>query len=375
MRKLMFVVNDAAFFLSHRLPIAEAARDEGFEVHVAVPPANGEVRRIEGAGFVYHPVDISRRGTRPDLEIAAVGELVELYREVAPDIVHHVTIKPVLYGGVAARVAEVPAVVSAVSGLGYVFIARGPQAAARRWAVCQFYRQALMHENCRVIFQNPDDEAAFRGEGLIRDGQGVLIRGSGADLSVFAPRPEVDGMPIVVLASRMLWDKGIAEFVRAAQFLRAQGVDARFVLVGDTDDGNPAAVPRTVLEEWDEQGHVEWWGYRNDIAEIFQSAHVVCLPSYREGLPKVLIEAAGCGRAIVTCDVPGCREVVRDGENGLLVPAEDAPALARAMRTLVLEPELRRRMGRRSREIAEADFSIETVVGQTLELYRELGGT
>jgi glycosyltransferase involved in cell wall biosynthesis len=372
MRKLMFVVNDAAFFLSHRLPIAEAARQQGYEVHVAVPPARREVRRIREAGFVFHPIDLSRRGARIDREVAAIGELVTLYREAAPDIVHHVTIKPVLYGGIAARVAEVPAVVSAVSGLGYVFLARGPQAAARRWAVCQLYRQAFLHGNCRVIFQNPDDVKTFTEEGLIRQGQQALIRGAGADLKVYFPTPEPPGVPMVVLASRMLWDKGVAEFVRAAHFLKAQEIDARFVLVGDTDDGNPAAVPRSVLEQWHEQGHVEWWGYQKDIAAIFQKAHLVCLPSYREGLPKVLIEAAGCGRAIVTTDVPGCREVVRHQDNGLLVPARDAPALARALRRVILDGGLRRRMGHRSREIAEADFSIETVVSQTLDLYREL---
>jgi glycosyltransferase involved in cell wall biosynthesis len=200
----------------------------------------------------------------------------------------------------------------------------------------------------------------------------VLIRGSGVDLARYTPAPEPEGVPLVVLPARMLRDKGVEEFVAAARMLKQAGVNARFALVGDPDPENPAAISLAQLAAWREEGAVEYWGWRDDMATVFRQAHLVCLPSYREGLPKALIEAAACERALVTCDVPGCREVVSDGDNGLLVPARDSAALARALRRLIEDAGLRRALARRSRERAVAEFSLERVIADTLALYRAL---
>lgn len=369
--KLLLTVNDAGFFLSHRLPIAEAAQAAGYDVHIATAPGPA-AQRIVQEGFSHHPVPLSRRGLNPLGEIRSIWALTRLYRRVRPDIVHHVTIKPVLYGGLAARLARVPAVVSAVSGLGSMFIRQNLPHRISRLPLHALYRLALRHPRSRVIFQNPDDVAHFTAAGWTRPESGVLIKGSGVDLAAFAPAPETHSPPVILCAARMLWDKGIGEFVTAAQTLRGRGVDARFVVVGDPDPGNPTSVPPAQVEAWRREGTVEVWGHRADMAAVMRAAAVVCLPSYREGLPKVLVEAAACARPIVATDVPGCREIARDGENALLVPARDPGALAEALARLIDDPALRSRLGARGREIAEAEFSLERVVRDTLALYAAL---
>ncbi len=369
--RILYVVNDANFFLSHRLPLALAAQGEGFDVHVATPLSD-DAEKILAVGFTFHPIPLTRRGVHLGEELASVVALYRLYRKVKPDLVHLVTIKPVLYGGIAARLAGVPAVVSAVTGLGYVFIARGFKASLLRMIVKGAYRFALGHANGRVIFQNPDDRSSFLMSRLVDARQTVLIKGSGVDMAQFSPVPEPPGLPLVVFAARMLWDKGVGEFVDAARQLCDRGIKARFALVGDTDSGNPAAVPKSQLESWQQSDVVEWWGQHANMPMVFAKAHIVCLPSYREGLPKVLIEAAASGLPIVATDVPGCREIVRDGENGFLVPVRDATALAEALRRLIEDAELRRRMGAKGREIAMAEFSVERVVSETLDVYRQL---
>jgi len=286
--------------------------------------------------------------------------------------VHLVTIKPVIYGGIAARIASVPAVVSALTGLGSVFVSGRSFWGLLRAMVLIAYRFAMGHRNSRVIVQNLDDFAFLTQAGVVTDRSIILIKGSGVDLSLFRTSPEPAGEPIVMLASRMLWDKGVAEFVEAARQLKTQGVKARFVLVGDIDLRNPTAISFRQLENWHQSGMVEWWGHHSDMPDVFAKASLVCLPSYREGLPKALIEAAACGRAIVATDVPGCREIVHDEENGILVPPGDAISLATAMKRLIEDVNLRRRMGTRGRQIVEQQFALEKVVGETLAVYREL---
>ncbi len=300
--------------------------------------------------------------------------LYRLYNSLRPDLVHHVTIKPVLYGGTMARLARVPAVVNVVTGLGYVFISRGLKGWLLRNSVKLVYRLALNHPNSRVVFQNPDDRETFVRNGLVDASAAVLIKGSGVDVNEFSPTPEPLGRPLVLLASRLLWDKGVGEYVEAARRLREEGVKARFVLVGDSDFGNPAMVMKGQLEAWHRSGIVEWWGHRDNMSAVFAQAHVVCLPSYREGLPKVLIEGAACGRPIVATDVAGCREIVHDEHNGLLVRPRDAVALADALRRLIENPSDRQRMGLRGREIVMTEFSLAKVIGDTLAVYRELLG-
>jgi glycosyltransferase involved in cell wall biosynthesis len=371
MPRLLIAVNDAPFFLSHRLPIARGARAAGYEVHIATPDHPRRVD-IERHGLIFHPFPLSRSGASPSGEIGTVRALAGLYRSLRPDLVHHVAHKVVLYGSLAARWTGVPAVVNAVSGLGYVFLAPGARARLRRRAVLAGYRVAFGHPRCRGIFQNTDDVEVFLRSHAIREAQVVVIRGSGVDLDAYHPRPEPGGRPLVVLASRMLWDKGVGEFVAAVRMLKDRGVAFRAALVGDSDAGNPAAVPPDQLGAWVKEGVIEWWGRREDVPEVLAQANVVCLPSYREGLPKVLLEAAASGRAIVTTDVPGCREVVRPGVNGLVVPARDAATLATALERLLGEPDLRREYGTRSRAIAEAEFGVDQVVTKTLAVYEGL---
>jgi glycosyltransferase involved in cell wall biosynthesis len=369
--RLLFVVNDAAFFLSHRLPLAQAARQRGYDVHVATPESI-TVKEIERNGFSYHSIPLSRRGRNPWKEAEGIMALYFLYRCLRPDLVHHVTLKPVLYGGMVARLTRVPAVVNALTGLGYAFTTPGWKVASLRCVLKIVLRLALRHRNGSTIFQNQNDRSLLVKSGVAFESATVLIKGSGVDMITYAPCPEPQGIPIVLLASRMLWDKGVGEFVEAARKLRAEGVKARFVLVGVPDPGNPTAVPPKILKNWEAEGVVEWWGHRDDMPEVFAQANLVCLPSYREGLPKVLIEAAACGRAIVATDVPGCREVVRHGINGLLVSARDSSSLAYALQILIENPASRKSMGMEGRILAMAEYSVEQVIEQTFKLYAAL---
>lgn len=368
---LLFVVNSAEFFLSHRLPLAIAAKSAGFKVHIATGPGSG-CQKIAELGFAHHLLPITRSGRNPLAELGALWAIYRLMREVKPDLVHLVTIKPVLYGGLMARLAGVPALVAAISGLGTVFVNGERAHSWMRRGVERLYRLALGHPNAKVIFQNPDDRSALIGMGAVREEQAVLIKGSGVSLADYPMRPEPEGVPVVTFAARLLKDKGVREFVETARILRTRGVGARFWLVGAPDPGNPTSITEDEVSSWHAQGWVEALGQRSDIAEIFAQSHVVVLPSYREGLPKTLIEAAACGRAVVTTDTPGCRDAIVPGETGLLVPPRDAPALADAIQSLLENPERRRQMGAAGRRLAEREFGIEKVVDAHLAIYNEL---
>lgn len=371
MKRLLFVGNDAKYFLTHRLPLANAAKSSGYDVHVAVPFSE-DAEKISAHGFELHTIPLSRWGYNPFNEVRSLWSLYRLFRAISPDLTHQVTIKPVLYGSLTARLARVPATVNSVSGLGYVFLAKGFKACLVRLGVTLAYRIAFSHPRSRVIFQNPDDQYEFVRNRLVERDKTVLVKGSGVDMNEFTVTPEPDGVPVVLLASRMLWDKGVREFVDAARSLKENGINARFILAGDEEIGNPSTISNRQLKIWHESKMVEWWGHCDNMPQVIAQAHIVCLPSYREGVPKVLIEAAACGRPIVTTDVPGCREIVRQGENGLLVPVRDAGALAEALHKLIEDPDLRLRMGARGREIAAAEFSIEKIVGKILAVYKEL---
>ena len=369
--RVLFVDNDVNSFYSYRIEMARAARDAGFDVHIAAPEGKA-AEVLLNEGFRFHAVPMTRSGLHPWKELATIATLFRLYRKLRPDLVHHLRLKPVLYGGLAAYGARVPAVVGLLTGLGYVFIAETRKAGVIRKLVTLSCKVAFRHGNQRIIFQNPDDQFVFVQNKILPARQTALIKGSGVDVNTYIPTPERDGVPVVVLASRMLRDKGVDEFVDAARSLRDAGVHARFVLVGETDPGNPTAITAPQLRQWADSGVVEWWGHQGNMKDVLAQAHIVCLPSLREGVPKVLIEAAACGRAIVTTDAPGCREIVRNGENGLLVPVRNTRALAEALRLLIENPPLRAGMGLKGRDIVVQEFSIERVVSETLGVYREL---
>lgn len=373
-KKLLIVVSGAKFFLSHRLTLAQAAKNAGYEVHIATPRSNLN-QSIIAAGFVHHRILLDRGGINPLRDILTLCSLYRLYRKIKPDIVHQVTLKPILYGGIAARLARVHSVVNAFTGLGYLFISKSPFIKILRNLIAKTYKISFRHPNQRVIFQNNNDRSWFIDNKILHPDTTLLIRGSGVDMTEFSFSDETNEMPLVILPSRLLWDKGVAEFVATARCLRQKNVKARFVLVGDCDKENPKVVPRSQLTKWVDEGVIEWWGERDDMPEVISQSHIVCLPSYREGLPRVLVEAAACGRAIVTTDTPGCRDVVCDGENGFLVPIKDTNALANAIVTLLADPQLRKTMGRAGRQRVEIDYSLDVVLQQTLAIYEKLLST
>ena len=370
-RKIIFVDNSVASFRHDRMELCHAAREMGMEAHVAAPPGPGAAAIVK-EGLIFHEIPMTRKGTSAWTEPATILALFRLYRRLRPNLVHHFRLKPVLYGSLAASLAGVPAVVNTVTGLGHVFTDPSERLALLRGLIRMGCRRAFRHRRMRVVFQNPDDRAIFIRDAIISPDQTTIIKGSGVDVCAFAASPEPDGTPVVVLASRMLWDKGVAQFVEAAQILKAEGVKATFVLVGPPDPDNPASISWEQLQLWKDSGNVEWWGLCKDMPQLLARTHIVCLPSYREGIPRILIEAAACGRPIITTDAPGCRELVRPGENGLIVPVQDTPALVSALRTLIQNPEMRKAMGAFGRQLAVEEFNIESVVAQYQNIYQEL---
>jgi glycosyltransferase involved in cell wall biosynthesis len=372
----LIVTNVGWFFLSHRLPVALAARDQGFDVHIASGIEDpGEEARIRELGFAFHRLSVTRGGTNLFDEIRVVGELVALYRRLRPTLVHHVALKAVLYGGIAAQIAGIPRTVSSFTGMGYLFSAAGVRSRSLALLVRFGLRASLRGSLRRVIVQNSDDARSLAGHGIVPTQRIDLIRGSGVNLEAFARQPSPAGTPIVLLVARMLVDKGVVEFLDAAELLLARGVRARFVLVGGVDAENPASLSDRYMAARQRPLQIEWLGHRSDVAALLHASTVVCLPSYHEGLPKALLEAAATGRPMVATDIAGCREVVVHGVTGLLVPPREVKPLADAIQSLLDDPALCERLGSAARAKAEAEFGINKVVAQTLDVYRRLLGS
>lgn len=364
--KLLFVVTEDWYFVSHRLPLAIAARERGYEVAVATRVGrHGDI--IGAAGIRVISFELSRWGGNP---VAEIGALYRLYRRERPKLIHHVALKPVLFGAFAAWLARGSAQVNAIAGLGWLFTSSHPLVLLVKPVLRWIMAGLLNCPRSLTIIQNTEDCALLKRAGV--DARHIrLIPGAGVDVETFHPVPSPPLPLCVMLVSRMLWDKGVGEFVAAARILAQEGRQARFVLVGDPDPANPASIPESTLQEWSRVPGIEWWGRREDMPAVWQAAHIACLPSYREGMPKSLLEAAACGLPIVTADVPGCREVIVDGQEGLLVPAKDPGALAAAIRALIEQPELRVFMGKKARARAERIFSDEQVIDATLKVYEE----
>ena len=365
--RIVFVAAPPGFFVSHRLPLAMRARAEGYDVVVATPEGEG-VEAISAAGFEWYPIAYDAGGMNPIRDLLTLGSLLRLFRKLRPKIVHNVTVKPVLYGTLAARLTRVPRVVNAISGLGFLFTG---ERRVRRWLGMVMYRLLMRHPDMRVILQNQDDLAFFTHHRLAPAGTIRLVRGSGVDISAFRPCSDEDRAPVILQTSRMLGDKGVREFIAAARAVRKRRPLARFLLAGPLYPGNPSALSEEELKAAVREGAIEWLGYRSDIPDLLANATIYCLPSYREGLPKSLLEAAACALPLVTTDTSGCREVVTDGENGLLVPVADTEALARAIETLLDDPALARRLGQRARERVEREFALDLIIDQQIALYAE----
>ncbi|GMW06413.1 MAG: hypothetical protein AMXMBFR8_12100 [Nevskiales bacterium] len=368
------MVNVSWFFISHRLELAKAALRAGYDVHVATRVTSAaDADRIRAAGLVLHHIEIGRGDSGLLYDLRSIREIFRLYKTLRPDLTHHVALKPVVFGGLMARMLGMRRVVQAVPGLGYGFVGDGMSGRLRRLLLLGALRLSCRWPGATVILQNAEDLEALVDAGAINRESAVLVRGSGVAVSAIQPLSEPDGPVRVVFASRMLREKGLVEFVEAARLLRAAGENAEFLLAGVPDDSNPGTVSIEQLTAWHRSGVVNYLGFVSDIPALLLSSHLVCLPTYYgEGVPKILIEAAACGRAIITTDRPGCRDIVREGVNGCLVKPRDARALADAMKQLIRAPELRREYGLAGRQLAAAEFDLSIIVGQTLALYEKL---
>lgn len=377
MNKIVLFANTDWYLYNFRLSLACALRDAGHEVVLLSPP--GEYGpRLRALGFRWEPVPMIRRSLNPLREMMLVMWLVRFLRRERPDLVHGFTIKCAVYGSLSARLAGVAARVNAVAGMGYVFSSRDMRARILRPVVRSVMSMAMGCKGSIVILQNPDDLRLFRDANIIDENAIRVIKGSGVNMNRFKPRPEDAEqdrhIPLrVVLAGRLLWDKGIAEFVHAARILKGEGRSVRCILAGAPDPGNPASVDDASLQGWIKEGLVEWLGHVSDMPELFAQTDVAVLPSYREGLPKSMIEAAACALPLIITDAPGCREVVTvNGEDGLIVPVGDGNTLADAIRLLDEDRVLCRKLGRAARQKALREFDERIVIERTLAVYREL---
>ena len=370
-KKLLFIVNTDWFFVSHRLPIAIEAINQGYEVHLATDVSN-KSKILNKNGINVHPLKLHRSNSNIASLILEFKEIFSTIRMIRPDILHLVTIKPVLLGGIASRLVHVPALVYAVSGLGFVFLDKGFTAFIRRKIIFILYRISFSHFNKRVIFQNKDDQTILSKLCRLTPKETCLIKGSGIDLSTFSYKEIGSELPIILFASRLLKDKGVKEFVMAAKSVNKEFQRARFVIVGEPDFDNPSSVIQEEIDEWKQKGEVELWGHRENMNMVISQSTIVVLPSYREGLPKILIEASACGRAIITTDVPGCRDAIKKNITGILVPVQNQKELANKITYLLDRPELCMKMGLAGRKYAEECFDINKVVDKQIHIYDEL---
>jgi glycosyltransferase involved in cell wall biosynthesis len=370
-KRLLFVVTEDWTFVSHRFHLAIAAIEKGY--HVGLLSKFTRHRDIiKNAGVQVFDWSLNRGSINPLLEMRSVLEVVSAIKNFQPNLLHAVAIKPVVYSAIACRYTGVDSRVFALGGLGFIFSSRKRFVQLLRSLLVFVFRILLSGQQSCLILQNPDDRSVLLSAGVMDADQIRLIRGAGVDTSYFLPQSVPEGTPLVVLPARMLWDKGVLEFVEVARTLNGKGVNARFALVGPPDPHNPESVPKKQLDQWVKEGDIEWWGHRYDMRNVYRQATIVCLPSYREGLPKSLLEAASCSRPIVTYDVPGCREIVSNGVNGILVPFKDQKTLLMAIEKLLGDSELCSHMGKAGRELAEKEFSQEKVAAETIKVWEEV---
>jgi glycosyltransferase involved in cell wall biosynthesis len=371
--KLVFLINDLNFFCTHRLPIAEAAINKSFDIVIGYGELGGaDPQLLEQKGLKISFVPMKRGSINVLKDLQSLFYIWRFFKKEKPDIVHLITIKPYLYGGFIARLTGVPAIVSAVSGLTHFIYQKDLKSRILKFLFYHLHRFAFNHSNQIVIVQNQEDVKLLEGWGVLNLHKVQLIKGSGIQLEEFINLEDAPGIPVVCFASRLLLDKGVFDFVSAARLLKKRKIQARFFLAGDLDTQNPKGISVDDLKEIREEGCVEILGYQKDIPSLYSRSHIICLPSYREGLPKALMEAAAASRAVVTTDVPGCRDAIIPNITGLLVPARDSEALANAIQDLIKNPEKRKSMGKAGREFAKKEFVIENIVDAHLKIYKDL---
>ena len=367
--KLFIVVNVDWFFLSHRLPIALAAQSNGFDVTVVAQDTGYKDDIIDhGLRFIDLPFNRSKFSIFQDIRTILL--LQKLYLKKQPDLVHHITIKPVLYGSLAARLTKTRNVVNAISGLGHVFISNNISTIILRKFVKTLYRFSFYNINQKVIFQNTYDKKIFLKSNIVNTNQTKLIRGSGVNISEFKYIPEPKDQMVILFAARLLKTKGIDVFIKAAKIIKSEKTSTVFIIIGRFDHNNPARVLEKEIINLQNDGLIEYWGNVKNVADIIAKSNIVCLPTYYgEGVPRILIEAASCGRAIITTDVPGCNDIVQQNINGLLIPPHNVDALVDSIKLLINNNRLRRSMGRRGRTRVKNHFNIDLIVQQHKDVY------
>ena len=372
MKKVLYLISEDWYFWSHRRSIALAALNHGYKVTL-VTHVDEKKEEITNAGIKLVPSRMKRSSVNPFYELGTIFELIRVYHQEKPDLVHHVALKPVLYGTLAAKLTGVDCIVNALGGLGHIFSSSDRRISVLRKIISIFYRLTFTGKSSRLILQNPDDKKIIIDNKISSLEKIELIRGSGANLDYFSYQQEPPGVPVVMYAGRLLWSKGIGDLFKASEILLKRKIVFKSIIVGRPDPENPESIPIDQLREWCQSDGFEWWGYHEDMASVLSQAAIVVLPArFREGLPKVLIEAAAIGRPLITTDIPGCREIVRQDWNGLLIPPGNPESLATAIAELLADKKLRQLMGKNSRELVENEFSEEKVINQTLSIYQEL---
>ena len=372
-KKIIILVNYLSFFLSHRLPIAEALLAKGFEVFIGYGELRGaDPKILEHKGFKLNLIPMQPAGFNLFRELKTLYYIWIFFKKVKPDIVHLITIKPYLYGGIISRLIGVQCLVSAVSGLGTIFVKKDLKSKLLRFLIYPLYKIAFNHSNQKIILQNKDDLNLLHNWGVLNLSKIKLLKGSGVNLDDFKNFNEPSGKITVCFAARLLRDKGVYEYISAAQLLKERGIKARFLLAGDLDENNPTGLNLNDLDKLKNDNYVEFIGYHKDIPSLYEKSHIICLPSYREGFPKSLIEAAAAKSPVVTTDVPGCRDAIIPNKTGLLVPVRDFKKLADALQRLIESPQIRIAMGDAGRKLAEEEFPIEKIVKDHLNIYQDL---
>jgi len=369
--KILLVANTDWYLQNFRTSLGKFLQNQGFEV-VFVSP-NGEfVQEIEKNGFNHIIWNVGRRSMGLTSELKSIWKLIKIYKQEKPLLVHHFTIKPVLYGSLAAKLSKINAIVNSITGLGYIFLNESWRGKLLRTFLFPIYKFALNNKKSHTIFENQGDREIFLENHFVTSTLTSIIQGVGVDEEYFYPSHEpLNDIPLIIFPARLLYDKGVETLVDASRILKDK-TKVKIALVGDLDPGNPSMIDKSVIQKWEKEGLIEWWGFQSDMLRIYQSCNLVTLPSLGEGLPTVLIEAASCGRAIVATDVAGCRDVVLDGVNGILVPPKDPNALANAILFLINDAKKREKMGQEGRKIVLEKFTSKKVNEETLKVYQTL---
>ena len=378
---IIYIVNNAAFFVSHRLPIAISARDLGFRVALITGSGGSPsmekhaIAELKKACLKHHRVCFTSGGVNPLVELIGFFQLIFLMFKLKPDLVHCISPKANLYGGIVCRIVNIKSLVIAVSGRGFLFTAHKKNNFFTNffsWAYELLFSFVLNHKNIHVIVQNPDDQNQILSKSSLGPSRVSMISGSGIQLADFNGISVRKKEKIVIFPARLLKDKGVVEFVDAVRLIKEKVPDWRFVLAGAADYNNPSAISIKQVTSWKDEGLIEWNGYILNMIEEYKKASIVCLPSYREGMPKALLEAAAAGCAVITTDVVGCRSAIVSGQTGDLVAAQNTSELANAMLALIIDRERRESYGSFGRKVAFKNFGIERVINSTVDIYQEL---